>query len=246
MSETQFSREKFEAPYPDGIEHHYWSIARHRIIFRQLRKIARPQSDLILDVGCGRGLAVQWLRDRGMDAMGCDLGNPEPANAGIAPYLYLGMAAESLPAELASRVRVILLLDVLEHLDNPATFLANLLRHFTNCRDVLMTVPARQELWSNYDEYYGHKLRYDLPAVARLAQEANCDLHNAGYFFHSLWLPARVMHAMGKNRSIQIHPPTGTMRPLHRMIASGFVLERHILPKRWAGTSIIAVLRRRS
>jgi SAM-dependent methyltransferase len=242
MTGTEFSQEKFENPYPEGIEFHYWTIARHRIIFRRLQTILDAPNDLILDVGCGRGMAVQWLRERGLQAMGCDPGMPTPADSSVVPYLYLGVAAESLATELADRVRVILLLDVLEHLSEPALFLAGLFQSFGNCRRVLFTVPARQELWSNYDEYYGHKLRYDLPAVRRLAASAGCELYYAGYFFHSLWMPARLLRMMGKQRSTRIYPPGPAARAVHRLIASGFVLEEWIAPKSWVGTSILGVL----
>jgi hypothetical protein len=46
----------------------------------------------------------------------------------------------------------ILLRDVVEHIEDAGTFLRDLLRAFPNARHVLIAVPARMELWSNYDE----------------------------------------------------------------------------------------------
>jgi SAM-dependent methyltransferase len=244
MPPTEFSGEKFQNPYPPGIENHYWTIARHRIIFRRLRTMVKARDDLILDVGCGRGITVQWLRERGLETIGCDLGVPTPATASVAPHLYLGAAAESLPPDLAARVKIILLLDVLEHLPEPAAFLSGLFRHFGNCRQAIFTVPARKELWSNYDKYYGHVMRYNLEDVRRLAKESDCELQSAGYFFHALWMPARIMCALGKERSTKIFPPGPGTRPLHRIIAGGFFLEELILPKFVAGSSILGVIHR--
>lgn len=241
---TEFTLEKFQRSYPDGIERHYWTLARQRIIFRHLRTILASPADLVLDVGCGRGIAVQSLRGRGVDAIGCDSGTPKPISADIASFLHLGIPAESLPTELAGRVRIVLLLDVLEHLPDPAPFVHGLFKRFNNCRQMLFTVPARTELWSNYDKYYGHTMRYDLPSTRKLAHDCQCTLQYAGYFFHSLWVPARLLRAMGKERSTQIHPPGPAARALHRLIAAGFAFEERIVPKSWIGTSILGILQK--
>ena len=77
-------------------------------------------------------------------------------------------ATDARQLEVAQRneVRTILLLDVIEHLEDPVAFLAELRSHFPALRHLLLTVPARQELFSNYDEFNGHFRRYD-PALLR-------------------------------------------------------------------------------
>jgi len=242
VTTTAFNQKQFQNPYPDDIQYHYWSLARHRIIYRHLQPLVHGRQDLILDVGCGRGMAVQWLRDRGLDAIGCDPGTPAPFCSEVSGFLHLGVEAGALTEDISRRVRIILLLDVLEHLAEPGKFLCALLKKFRNCRHVLFTVPAREELWSNYDEYYGHKLRYDRPAVKGLADESGGTLERSGYFFHSLWIPARIMISLARKRSTEIHPPGPRMRWLHRTLAVGFALEELVIPQLWVGTSILGVL----
>jgi hypothetical protein len=136
------------------------------------------------------------------------------------------------------RVTTVLLLDVLEHLAEPRQFVRELVAAFPNLRHVLVTVPARQELWSNHDEFYGHFLRYDVPQLRTIVDGAQC---RASYFFHALypmlWLSARL----GMKRNVALTAPSPQSRWFHELVASAMVLEHKIVPRRVAGTSIVGV-----
>jgi SAM-dependent methyltransferase len=239
-----FTDEQYRAIYPDGIECHYWSLARYRIVAGHVRSLLDQADDVILDLGCGRGQCVQYLRKRGFRAIGCDLGKPSPISPAIASFLYLGWNAVELPLVLRSQVRVLLLLDVLEHLPDPARLLSQCMVSFPNCSHLLLTVPARRELWSNYDDYNGHLARYDHFTLPDLYRGMSVRLQYAGYFFHGLYLPAFALARLGMNRSTQLRSPPPSLRWLHRLIAAGFVAEERVLPRTWVGSSLLAVLRR--
>src|SRR5207253_376768 len=98
-----------------------------------------------------------------------------------------------LRADFAHRVTTLLLLDVLEHLESPAAFLDECLARFPRCRRVLITLPGRMELWSNYDTYYGHFLRYDRRTAARLLPAGGWQMRGCGYFFHGLYCPGLLL-----------------------------------------------------
>ncbi len=240
---TAFDEELFVNPYPNGIQHHYWTVARMRIVHRHLRAMIDSVDELILDIGCGRGIMVEWLRNRGLQTIGCDLGTPLPISESVVPYVQLGIEAEALSQELRDRVRVVLLLDVLEHLPQPAAFVKRLFELYSNCDKILVTLPARQELWSNYDEYYGHRLRYDQAAITRLSQEAGCKLLQRRIFF-SLPLSSGALAGMAQNRKTAIMPPRGVAVWIHRMIALAFIAEERLLPRSLPGTSILALISR--
>jgi SAM-dependent methyltransferase len=245
--ETAFNAEQFANPYPDGIQYHYWTLARNALILRTLRRQlgAMSKSDLVIDIGCGRGITVDYLRRHGVTAIGVDTGTPHPIVSEVAPFLHLGQDALLLPEDLRQSVRAMLLLDVLEHVPEPAAFVTLLANAFSNCQHLLITVPARQELWSNYDRYYGHHRRYDLTSAHRLFPHELFELTSARYAFRLLYPPALLLAKLNLGRSVSIAAPSPWSRPLHRALAGYFGVESTVLPRSVGGTSLMLTLKRR-
>lgn len=149
--------------YPEGIDQHFWHLARNDFLLRSLQQLLGA-GELVLDVGCGMGITTAFLRKNDINCRGVELGEP-PVGDAVRDYIYTGTNVFELPEQLRQEVRVVLLLDVLEHIEERTQFLAQLRRALPNCRFLLLTVPARQELWSNYDDYWGHQLRYSRPGL---------------------------------------------------------------------------------
>jgi hypothetical protein len=140
---------------------------------------------------------------------------------------------------------VILLLDVIEHVLNPGIFISEIINNFPNLSHLIITVPARKELWPNYDEFYGHNRRYDLNTLRNmLTDSGNWKIVDLRYFFHSVFLPVRVNIWFFNKRTIGIKPPRGLMRIAHGFLAFLFFLDYLLLPKRLLGTSIILTAKR--
>jgi hypothetical protein len=139
-----------------------------------------------------------------------------------------------------------MLLDVLEHVPQPAAFVTLLANAFPHCQHVLITVPARQELWSNYDRYYGHYRRYDLSSGPRLFPSELFELMSARYAFRLLYAPALLLAKLRLDRSVSIAAPSPLTRPIHRALAGYFRLESVVVSRRAVGTSLILTLKRRA
>jgi SAM-dependent methyltransferase len=244
-SRTEFNAEQFANPYPDGIQYHYWTLARNELVLRMLRKEMTDPAAKVLDVGCGRGITVEHLRRHAINAIGADTGTPKPIVPEVAPYLYLGQGVLTLPIALRKQVQTVLLLDVLEHLPAPAEFVAGLLDAFQACGDIVITVPARQELWSNYDEYYRHYRRYDLTTTRELYPTELLEMTDVRYAFRLLYLPALALSVTKAGRSVSIAAPSPISRPVHRILAKYFQMESALLPDWIVGTSLLMTLRRR-
>lgn len=235
---TEFSVEQYNEAYPDGIEFHFWNLGRNQIIESLLKRYHNPQS-AVLDIGCGRGITVEYLRDRGLDAFGVEKANavlPKKAKE----YIFDGCDFTDVPNEVVSTVTTILLLDVLEHLEDPQDFLKKIFSHFTSLNYVVVTLPARKELWSNYDVHYGHFSRYDRNDLFELAHSVNKKIVKWTYFFHLLYLPLALSVLRKKNRNIEVLPPKEIW--LHSILAWLFFFEYKITPKRLFGSSILGVL----
>lgn len=238
---TEFSAEQYRDAYPDGIENHWWNLTRNRIVLQAVRKYAGNEA-AVLDVGCGRGFVVRYLRNAGIDCRGVEPAPARPLDA-VRKHIRVGMAPGDLALSERMRYDTILLLDVIEHVPEPITFLQQLEDDFPRLSQCIVTVPARQELWSNYDECYGHCRRYDLDILHETAAAIGMDCMGAGYFFHLSyplgWAAAHLL----KKRQTNFEVPQGIGLSIHRLIARLMMLDGFLLPRWLPGMSAMACFR---
>ncbi|HUP62183.1 MAG TPA: methyltransferase domain-containing protein [Thermoanaerobaculia bacterium] len=235
---SQFASGQFDLAYPDGAEHHWWHLARNRIVLRAYERLGAAEGEL-LDIGCGRGIVVRYFRERGIACNGIELGPATPLR-GAEPFVRVEMNALELPMAERERVAVVLLLDVIEHLSDPTAFLRDITIAFPNLTGVIVTVPARNELWSNHDEFYGHYRRYTLSQMAELERALGARCTWRGYFFRPLYPVLWVTARLKVKRNAALTAPGPSVRWLHKLLAAVFVLESRLLSRRFFGTSIVA------
>jgi len=233
MSSSAFNENLFRQAYPSGIENHFWTIARHRLIKKQI-----PESwpGIVLDIGCGTGLTVKYLRSAGLDCYGTELARGTKEHS---PHIFFDTNALNLPLAFRERVTCILLLDVLEHLFDPEVLLRDCREAFPGLRKIVITLPARQELWSNYDEAYGHYRRYSIPSANKLMQKASIPDFQVRYFFHSLYLLALLQKLFLIRRNTILKAPRFLF--VHRWLAKYLEVESKLLSKRIPGSSLLIV-----
>jgi hypothetical protein len=245
--DTAFDSAQFESSFPAGIEHDYWTIARNAFIADAIRT-ARARGawggGLIMEVGCGSGLVTKAMRDEGFPVRGVDLGAPIPV-PGAEGLLTLGVEAKHLPERLRGAVELVLLPDVIEHLPDPAGFMAGLAEDFPKLQGVIVTVPARPELYSDYDRYYGHFRRYTPELVAEHFDAAGFDTVRWNYAFRGLYAAARLMQLASLPRQTTRRAPK--FRSLHKVLAAAFRAENLLAAPFPAmrGLSLIGIGKRR-
>jgi SAM-dependent methyltransferase len=239
---SQFDRAEFDLVYPPGIESHYWSLARSAIIRAEIRR-HRWTALKWLEVGCGRGIVLQALRQAGVNVVGVELAAVPPPEA-LAGHVFYGQDACDLPEQMRGTFSGVMLLDVIEHIADPVRFLTRLLERLPNVRAALITVPAHQTLWSNYDQFYGHHRRYDRLGLAETVSASGLSPVRMGHFFHALYPPARLLVMTGRQRSVKVSAPGGLWKPIHALLGAAFVAEAAVLPAHWPGTSLMCAARR--
>jgi hypothetical protein len=240
MENTAFTEKQFSDIYPDGIENHYWNHARNAIIHRFVRK-SRIHELSILEIGAGRGVVVKYLRGKGLSVTGVEKAEIAPVS-GVGGYFYTGRDAFELPQLMKEKFSVVILLDVLEHIKDPVAFLDQILQNYPMVSHILVTLPARQELWTNYDAYNGHYMRYSLESLKSFTND-KIKFAGGGYFNHILYLVFLLYARLIKQRNTVLKAPSGLMIAVHRLLSWLLQIDYRFLPNSWKGTSLIALFK---
>ncbi len=162
----QFVNEWYELNSQD----HFWFQWRYRALKRQCLDlgIRTEKPNQVLDVGCGAGIMrdqlesnSEWIIDACDLSLEC-LGKLEPGRGKI--FYYDILEKKDFLKEMYG---IVLLFDVLEHIENTRAFIEAALWHLKPGGFLLVNVPAMPFLSSRYDEVVGHLRRYDREGLAR-------------------------------------------------------------------------------
>jgi len=173
---------------------HPWERARLKALRNIIRGAITLNRDLrILDVGCGDGFVINNLFD-GISVKNID---------GVDLNLSIKQIEElSSPTKNISyhntfdnirdhRFDLILLLDVVEHVEDDNSFLCNIVgNHLDDDGYLMLTAPAYQFLFSSHDTFLGHYRRYTLKDLIGLSDSVGLKMIDCGYLFFSL-IPLR-------------------------------------------------------
>lgn len=145
-------------------ERHFWFRARNTVLETLVRRetAALPGGYRVLEVGCGTGYVLRMLQrvcDRGT-VIGMDLfleGLQLAKRRGGARLVQARIEHPpfSQPFDLVG------IFDTLEHIENDRAVLRHLRYLVRGGGALLLTVPAYQALWSDFDEDAHHCRRYE-------------------------------------------------------------------------------------
>ncbi len=234
-------------------DRHFWHVSRNEFISNRLRRLGLRPPARILELGCGGGCVAAHLAGLGYDVTGVDghlrrvlqASGRAPQATFIVHDLTRGIDALE-PLEFDA----VALFDVIEHLDDPATALAQALSRAAAGRLLVGTVPAMKSLWSSVDVRSGHRLRYGLSELVDLLRKVpGAEIVEVAAFNRSLvpmlWLQRTILpgaDALERGLKVPWAPINallqGVLRLEHRVAAT---LDRLAIP----GASLWFAARRR-
>ena len=223
---------------------HFWMRWRHQVLLRQLCRANRSIRNG-LEIGCGHGVVREMLeRDLAIPIDGCDLNEHamQMASKGEGRLLVYDIFDED--ASLLNAYDMILLMDVIEHIDDDLGFLNTALKHLKADGIVVINVPAHMPLYSKYDEVAGHKRRYntaDMKELFRAARVEPISLVQWGFSLISLLLARKaVLSFVSRERTIRtgFAPPNSLVR---RILGALQLIETHMPFSMPLGSSIMAI-----
>lgn len=239
-----------ESWYELSDESHFWFKWRLAALLRQLRDLNFPLREKlkVLDVGCGTGTlraqleaAAAWI----IDATDLDYNALRYARPGRGRTMYYNILEENI--ELKRSYDVVLLFDVLEHIEQTQPFIESLLSHLKVGGFLLVNVPALQFLYGRYDEVQGHVRRYNretLQSEFRKFDLAVKDIRYWGLSNIPLLLIRKLWLAFSANQKTEevfqqgFKPPSSLINEALLMLMK---LESHLTRRPPLGSSILMV-----
>lgn len=184
---------------------HWWFAARRQILRAVVETIVPPdRSRRVLDLGCGVGATAPAFHPDyayiGYEPSAVAVDFARTAQQGV--EFRVG-TAETVAADL-SRADVVLLTDVIEHVEGDRALLADTLRPMPAGSWLLVTVPAGMQLWSPHDVALGQNRRYDRETLRDACSGLGARFAMLSYFNSRLYPAVRATRWVTResNRSV--------------------------------------------
>ena len=187
-----------------GSKRHPWELAKLKVIeyfLAQYEPELESSQTTLLDIGCGDLFILDQLDKQynDMNLFGIDIAFEKgmiDAFKKRAPYSRVNVSSSLNEVEqfIPRCIDVVLLLDILEHIEHDVDYLKELVGHrfISDETYFIVTAPAFQCLYCSHDDYLGHYRRYTNYTLTRSLEMAGLHAVDAGYLYFSLLFPRAV------------------------------------------------------
>jgi SAM-dependent methyltransferase len=221
---------------------HFWIQRRFRVMQR-LADSAIKSAKVAAEIGCGNGLLQSQIESfYRIPVVGFELNEVALAKnmSRISP-LYCYNIHDRRP-EFRKHFDLLLLFDVLEHIENESGFLQSVRFHLAEGGKLLINVPAHQQLYSDYDRAAGHLRRYSLNQLADV-----CDRNELRVLTSTYWgLPLLPLLLLRKGMSLRKDGKAGfdpKTQAINRFLS--IIGRCEPTPQSFLGTSVMMVVENR-
>ena len=167
----------------------WWHVARRHILKKLISKYVKNSSGYILDVGCADGESdKELLTESSHIPVGIDISIHCLNFLKQEKFLVAGMSATHLGFKNDIFISIIAS-DVLEHIENQTSAIAEFRRVLKKDGIIICFVPASNSLWSPHDVIVKHYRRYTEKELVSLFQNNGFKILLSGYWNFILFFP---------------------------------------------------------
>ncbi|MDH3335354.1 MAG: class I SAM-dependent methyltransferase [Rhodospirillaceae bacterium] len=226
----------------DGVAQHWYFKSKANALSHFLRG---NNFTHIFDVGAGSGFFSRYLLNTtdAHDALCVDSAYErdwdETTNG---KQLYFRQNA------FAHNTDLILMMDVIEHVDDELSFIKNYTQSAKSGTLVMATVPAFEFLWSSHDVFLEHRRRYTLSGLKTTLENSNLEIVKISYGFGLVFPIAATLRLMERFISNNKDAKSG-LKPHHPFVNSALTAmcaaERPLMHlNKLAGLSVFCLARK--
>lgn len=173
---------------------HFWFRGRNMVIRKVIQSsLQNYQGMSFLEVGCGTGYVLAELARMGFRVTGLDMHKEGLAYARQrvpSASFFAGKLDQFRPEKKFDALGAF---DVIEHIMQDREALLECGNLLSKNGMLFITVPARPELWSVYDDISGHKRRYTKSLLIEVLTSAGFRIRSVSYFGFFQYIPHLIM-----------------------------------------------------
>ena len=233
---------KERAQLGDHADEHWYYRSKAHVVGRLLRD-ARPHK--LLDVGAGSGFFSKYLLANSTVTEAWCVDTNYPIDSDIVENgknIHFRKILEPVDADL------VLLMDVLEHVDDDVGLLRQTMDNAGAQATFLISVPAFQFMWSGHDVFLEHKRRYTLNGLERVVEAAGLRIQHSTYFFAAVFPMAMLLRLPRKLLGGAMQPASDMRlhsRPVNGLLSALSSAELKLIARnRWFGLTAFCVATR--
>jgi SAM-dependent methyltransferase len=183
---SEIPQESFDAKAFDYLyqmeQKHFWHVGRREMLLDIIKAIPGSATVKILEIGCGNGSVLTYLKQNGLNMEGGDVFREGlqycRRRAGEVPLYQIDVTA--LPFK--ENYDIAGLFDVIEHLDDDEKALKEVYQALKPGGTLIVTVPAHQFLWRRADKLARHKRRYSRKELIAKLERNGFTIRKVSYF----------------------------------------------------------------
>ncbi|MCX7641850.1 MAG: class I SAM-dependent methyltransferase [Elusimicrobiales bacterium] len=183
----------------------WWYISRNELIYSIIKIYCEIENPKILDVGCGCGVLIEYLKVKGYNnVFGIDA---ELKFVELA--MKKGFDVKLINIEdginVGIKYDVIILSDVLEHINNDIEVIKSIFSALSENGLVIIFVPAFMCLWSWHDTVNKHRRRYVLREIENKIKSTGFNVIFSSYWNLTLFIPALIIRNLKRLFKMKTH-----------------------------------------
>ncbi len=221
----------------------HWYYRNKARAVEQLLRGTAPRT--VLDVGAGSGFFSRHVlaNSPAVEAWCVDLNYPADSDVvENGKNIHFRKSVGQVDADL------VLLMDVLEHVDDDVGLLRDAASKAVAQATFLISVPAFQFMWSGHDVFLEHKRRYTLAALEHVVEAAGLRIQQSTYFFAAVFPAAMLMRLPRKLLGGTAQPASDMRvhsRPVNWLLNAVSSVELKLVKRnRWFGLTAFCVATR--